>query len=272
MVGSGVSMDVYEGYLTIKEKPIKVVLKRPRDLIKPNAPDHRINVMLKDIRQELRMMKQFERHPNIVDLYGVAFKDLKPLLVVEFAVTNLTKYISESTVDWQTKKRFCCEIADGLLAMHQINVVHGDIKGDNILLFTDSGIEDRIVAKISDFGYSKTRFSIDAGNSTTGAVAFQAPELTGPWKNKPENDKYSYGLLVWQIAKDGEVPFGELKRDEIKELKHADKNLDKLMNQLDRGTPEEFKTVIAATTRYNPKDRISLADVREMMNVADDER
>lgn len=267
-------MNVYEGNLTTDgKKPVKVALKRPKYDIMPKTHDRRFNVMLIDIQQELRMLKHFESHPNIIDLYGVTFKDLKPILVVELAVDTLRGYlrkrINEKPVDWQIKKRFCCEISDGLMAIHMVNVVHGDIKGDNILLFPD---QTGLVAKISDFGFSRTRASISRGQSTVGTRRFFAPECAKPHSpgveglESPSKDKYAYGLVVWQIAMDGQDPFDGMSLDEMDELKHTDKNLDTLMGYLDKhGVPEEFRTVIAAMTRYDPEQRDDLQNVQKMM-------
>ena len=67
----------------------------------------------------MRIMKHVEYHPNIINLYGVAFKDIKPIIIVELAVNNLADYLATKKdngepVDWATKTRFCCEMADGL--------------------------------------------------------------------------------------------------------------------------------------------------------------
>ena len=39
--------------------------------------------------RKLRMMKHLEEHPNIINLHGVTFKDLRPITIVELAVNNL---------------------------------------------------------------------------------------------------------------------------------------------------------------------------------------
>ena len=89
---------------------------------------------------------------------------------------------------------------------------------------------------------------------------------------KQSIDNYSYGLLVWQIAKDGEEPFDDISEsNSIDRLKHDDKELGYLMRQLDdeEDMPEEFKIVFAGATRYIPEDRTSLADVRGLMKIDD---
>ena len=190
---------------------------------------------------------------------SLLYKNLIPVVIVSLAKASLPDYLSDcvdegTSVDWKTKKRFCCEIADGLLAMHQVGIVHGDIKGNNILLFTDESEENTVVAKISDFGYSATKESIKNGGGTGGTRPFLAPECT---LNAPPpetkvlaeeyyKDKYSYGLLVWQIAKNGDMPFIGMRAEEIDNLKHIDKKLCYLIDDLEAGVPEKIKSVIAA--------------------------
>src|SRR5947209_19613660 len=144
MIGSGAAMNVFKGCLTANGKdPVKVALKEPGKALTSRAHDRLIGSVLADVRQELRIMKHLEAHPYIVNLYGVAFQGLNPILIVELAIGKLPDHLYDckeegKRLDWSTKSRFCCEIADGLRALHLVDVVHGDIKGDNVLLFADS--------------------------------------------------------------------------------------------------------------------------------------
>ena len=58
-----------------------------------------------------------------------------------------------------------------------------------------------------------------------------------------------------------------MEEDDIDESKNSDKELSELMNQLPDDTPEHFKTVITAMTKYLPEERADLAAVREMMGL-----
>jgi serine/threonine protein kinase len=181
-IGSGAVMTVYQGALTRHgEASFDVALKEPK--LYDNMREAVISNVLDDVRQELRIMKNLELHPYVISLYGVAFEGLRPILIVELAVANLSYHLESckergNRVDWHTKGRFCSEIADGLHALHLVKIVHGDIKGDNILLFTDpvSKTDKTLIAKISDFGYSCTKSSISRGRGVGGTTIFEAPE------------------------------------------------------------------------------------------------
>ena len=288
-LGHGSSMTVYRAYL-IKDPPnserIPVALKVPNATMKDMNRDNKAASVLADVRQEFRMMKHFEEHPNVINLYGIIFQNLKPMVIVELAEDKITNFLADKkekkeTVDWDTKARFCCEVADGLRALHSAMVVHGDLKGDNVLLFTDPENDGKLIAKITDFGYSATEASIERGKGTGGTPNFWAPECTPSasadmkkYANDSRKDNYAFGLFVWQVAKDGETPYEDMEEEEIDESKNSDKELSELMGQLPGDTPEHFKTVIAAMAKYLPEERADLAIVREMMGLdkAGDER
>lgn len=286
LLGYGAVMNVYESTFLQpgKNTPIKAALKEPRVNLTPTIRDKAISTLLSDIRQELRIMKHLESHPYIAGLYGITFDNLKPILIVELAANSLPNYLcsrsqANSPVNWDTKARFCCEIADGLYALHRVGVVHGDIKGDNILLFPYNDNNEVLVAKISDFGYSATTFSVEGGRGPGGTPSFWAPECnwSAPddfkaFANLPTRDNYSYGLVAWQIAKNGEVPFGDMVPDEVDDLKHQDKEMNYLMEQLDSEVPENFKILISGMLRYQPSERTSFSSVRAIMNIGAEKR
>ena len=111
----------------------------------------------------------------------MSFSGLKPAIVVELAKTTLTEYLSEreeevNPVIWSTKARFCAEVADGLYALHSASITHGDLKGENILLFADRENVGELVAKIADFCYSITAASVKLGKGAGGTPHFLPPE------------------------------------------------------------------------------------------------
>ena len=170
----------------------------------------------------------------------------------------------------------CYDIADGLQALHAAKIVHGDLKGDNILLFPDPGNKDGLDAKITDFGYSATTASIEFGGGTGGTLHFLAPECTSSapdemkkYANLSTKDNYSFGLFVWQVAKDGKVPYTDHDKDDeevdLDEIKHTEKDLRSLLDDLSEDTPEGFRAIIIETTKYVPEERVALAMVKKIM-------
>jgi serine/threonine protein kinase len=89
------------------------------------------------------------------------------------------------------------EVASGMGYLHSRNVVHGDLKGNNILLCKSTTGPYGVSAKVSDFGLSR---ALETGASfwqtqTVGTVTHAAPEQLKTGKLTPAGDVYAFGIL-----------------------------------------------------------------------------
>lgn len=145
------------------------------------------------------------QHPNLVDFLGLAWgtnpfdvSQKLPVLIVEFAEHgNLHQLQQQEYLSIELRRRLCLNICQGLECLHECGIVHGDIKAENVLIFTDS--DNKYKAKLSDFGYSVV---LDASRKTLslgGTRPWKAPEAKTPVNtlDAKYTDLYSLALLIW---------------------------------------------------------------------------
>ncbi|CAG8455050.1 8035_t:CDS:2 [Paraglomus occultum] len=252
----------------------KVTLPKPPLVIGRGIMGEReIDVLL----QEYSNYAKLQKHNNILKFYGVIRDDRHSFsLVLEYASNgNLSSYLKTHTVCWEWKARICRDICLGLMHCHENNVLHFDLKPENILLNED------LVPKLSDFGISKTKSKMVLDHhSAGGTLNYVAPErvcrdlkMREFFEKHPKlSDVYSFGLILWSVAKDGIHPYENLCDDEIKEQKrHQDSSI-QLVAQLPQNTPPDYSQLIINLTKYVPSERLELSIARlELEDLYDDD-
>ncbi|CAF1174755.1 unnamed protein product [Rotaria sordida] len=170
--------------------------------------------------KEIKIMSTLGEHPNLVHSHGYT---LDPLcLVMEYvelgSLNYLLHYCEDSEIeakitDGRIKKKLILGIILGMIQLHAVNIVHGDLKPQNVLVSRD------YTAKVTDFGLAtlraKTSSSIassmtsDNGATICGTGGYMAPELLSSTK-PPEysSDVYSFGILLNEVIQE-EEPYSD---------------------------------------------------------------
>ena len=148
-------------------------------------------------------------HPNIVPIYTVEERDNLVYFIMAFiAGDNLGKRLEDlGAMEPEEVRRILREVADALAYAHRRNVVHRDIKPDNILLDADTGR-----AMVTDFGIARALTDKNDSRLTATGMAIGTPAYMSPEQSAGESeidgrsDLYSLGVVGYQMAT-GELPF-----------------------------------------------------------------
>jgi serine/threonine-protein kinase ULK/ATG1 len=151
-------------------------------------------------------------HPNIIKLYESFYHNGILYIVLEKCKSELHTILKNDYCDLslETKNKWIIQLLSGLLYLHKNNIIHRDIKSQNILVSDDDNI------KIIDFGFSKY-FKIDKMmNTICGSPLFMSPELISGEKYNYKIDYWSMGLILYQIIT-GVLPYHAKNILELKE-------------------------------------------------------
>ncbi|KAL9100712.1 MAG: hypothetical protein Q9163_003938, partial [Psora crenata] len=148
-----------------------------------------------------------QEHPNIALLQGICWditSDGKvwPVLVFEKSrfddLYNFARRPVGKELDIHHRLKLCVEIGNAIMYMHSYNIIHGDVKPENVLIFKDHN--GTFTARLIDFGYS-TRYARDTDLHTMAA--------TKPW-NAPEHNRYHKLWTRFEAKKMDYFSFGML--------------------------------------------------------------
>ncbi|KAG1669861.1 hypothetical protein FOA52_012449 [Chlamydomonas sp. UWO 241] len=116
--------------------------------------------------------------------------------------------IEDEALNYRMKLDTLLDIAKGMVHLHSLNIIHADLKPNNVLLRSSGADERGAVAKLSDFGLS---FQLDtaethASNRFAGTLSHMSPEVMTTGKQSKAADVYSFGICMWELYT-GELAF-----------------------------------------------------------------
>lgn len=181
------------------------------------AKCHRLNrlvavkMLKKDLSEDAEFRRKFHEesqsvamlsHPNIMAVYDVSRGGDMDYIVMELLDgITLKQYMERrGRLDWRETLHFITQIMRGLSHAHSRNLIHRDIKPQNIMVLRDGTV------KVTDFGIACLSNGKNPSNEAIGSVHYISPEQAKGDYTDNRSDIYSAGVVLYEMLT-GRLPF-----------------------------------------------------------------
>ncbi|PRQ30393.1 putative protein kinase TKL-Pl-6 family [Rosa chinensis] len=206
-------------------------------------------------------------HPNVVAFYGVVQDGPGGTLatVTEYMVDGSLRHVllrKDRYLDRRKRLIIAMDAAFGMEYLHSKNIVHFDLKCDNLLV----NLKDpqRPICKVGDFGLSKIKRNTLVSGGVRGTLPWMAPELLNGSSTKVSEkvDIFSFGIVLWEILT-GEEPYANM---------HYGAIIGGIVNNTLRPTipsycDPEWRTLMEQCWAPNPAARPSFTEIASCLRV-----
>lgn len=142
------------------------------------------------------------QHPNIVNIYDVGSEEHMHYIVMEYVegITLKTYIEKKGQLNYKEAISIAIQVARGIEAAHNNNIVHRDIKPQNIMISNEGKV------KVTDFGIARAATSNTIHSDVMGSVHYTSPEQARNGFVDGKSDIYSLGIVMYEMVT-GRVPF-----------------------------------------------------------------
>ncbi|MBN1963329.1 MAG: protein kinase [Anaerolineae bacterium] len=198
LIGRGGMGDVFRGVDTQTGRPVAIKLLHA-DIVasNPNLVDR--------FEREGQALRKLA-HPNIVKVLATLEEDGRHYLVMEYVSGGSLRDLidRESRMPVERVLNIALDLADALARAHRLNIIHRDIKPDNVLLAEDG------TPRLTDFGVAHLgdRTRLTQTGAVIGTYAYLSPEACNGLELDERADIWSFGVMLYEMLA-GRPPFYE---------------------------------------------------------------
>jgi eukaryotic-like serine/threonine-protein kinase len=238
-IGSGGMSTVYLAFDETLERPVALKVLDSDFSRDPNA--------LERFRREARTVAQIS-HPHVVMVIDAGEDQGHPYIVFEHVRGETLKDRIRRTGPLPVSEAvaYAIEVGRALEAAHERQLVHRDVKPQNVLIDEEGG------AKVTDFGIARSleleAHQLTAAGRVVGTTDYVSPEQALGHEVTGQSDVYSLGIVLFEMLT-GEIPF---KGDSSVSV--AMKHVREALPDVQRKRPETSAALAAVVERATAKD------------------
>lgn len=170
-----------------------------------------VKVLKQEFTEDVNFVSKFHaeaqaaaglQHPNIVNIYDVGSEEHMHFIVMEYVegITLKTYIEKKGQLNYKEAISIAIQVARGIEAAHNNNIVHRDIKPQNIMISNEGKV------KVTDFGIARAASSKTLHSDVMGSVHYSSPEQARNGFVDGKSDIYSLGIVMYEMVT-GRVPF-----------------------------------------------------------------
>lgn len=240
-IGHGGMAEVYEATDIINKRKVAIKLIREDVMINP--------INLRRFQNEATIASSLS-HPNIVKVYNHGTIEGRPYIANEYVKGRTMKDMLDfrTSIPIAEAVGYMLQLSSALFYAHQHNIIHRDIKPQNIYVMPDGTI------KLGDFGIAEAE-GIEGPKKKSeivGSVHYLAPEISQGKPASIQSDIYSMGVTFFELLT-GHVPFEKDTPVNVA-VAHVKEKFPSVKKYLP-ACPKEIEKIVSKATKKNLKER-----------------
>ncbi|KAL7717342.1 Serine-threonine protein kinase [Entamoeba marina] len=254
-IGEGAFGMVFKG--TYRGQKVAVKKMKARNLTEEQE---------KEFKHEVNMLTQY-RHQTIVNLIGAVYTEGEISIVTEFAdFGSLSKIWGHQTVPYELKIKIMEDLAVSLAYLHENNIIHRDVKGENMLVYSLNP-HSSVCSKLTDFGTCRniSERALNAKELTfgIGTPTYMSPECLANTNYTYSADVFSYAMVLYETYTETQAYIDDERFNQpwmIPQFVIEGKRLEK-----PNGIPENYWDLIEKCWVQDPNQRPNFNEVLNIL-------
>ena len=254
-VASGGMADIYEANDSYLNKPVALKFLKEKYVESKEA--------VEQFKNEARFTSIFS-HMNIMKIYNAGVYQSRPYISYELLKGKTLKEILDNrgNLSFDESIYYMLQLLDGANQIHELGILHNDLKPDNLCLLSDGTI------RICDFGIA-SHISSREEKHILGTVNYLAPEVILNRKYSIQSDIYSCGIIFYELLT-GELPFSGKNAQEVIDAHASGKMVSVKYRLLDNYSKDiDYvinKALSRSTSNRYKSDKEFIADLKKIKN------